>query len=66
MKSASSLNRGNFLELVHHQAKYDPILQQHLQKAGKNLSPDTQNQLICTMADKVMETIVVDVKEAKF
>ena len=29
-ESASSVNRGNFLELVHHQAKYDPILQQHL------------------------------------
>ena len=42
-ESASSVNRGNFLELVHHQAKYDPILQQHLQKAGENatyLSPD--------------------------
>ena len=24
-ESANSLNRGNFLELVHHQAKYDPI-----------------------------------------
>ena len=54
---------------MHHQAKYDPILQQHLQKAGKNatyLSPDIQNQLICAMADKVLENILVEVKEAKF
>ena len=68
-ESASSLNKGNFLELVHHQAKYDPILQQHLQKAGKNAtysSPDIQNQLICAMADKVLENILVKVKEAKF
>ena len=53
----------------HHQAKYDPILQQYLQKAGKNatyLSPDIQNQLICAMADKVLENILVEVKEAKF
>ena len=55
-EGADSLNRGNFLELVHHQAKYDPILQQHLQISGKNatyLSPDIQNQLICAMADVV-------------
>ena len=66
-ESADSLNRGNFLELVHHQAKYDPILQQHLQKSGKNatyLSPDIQNQLICAMADKVLENILMEVKEA--
>ena len=68
-ESASSVNRGNFLELVHHQAKYDPILQQHLQKAGKNatyLSPDIQNQLICAMADKVLESILVEARKAKF
>ena len=68
-ESASSLNRGNFLELVQHQAKYDPVLQHHLQKAGKNatyLSLDIQNQLICAMADKVLENILAEVKEAKF
>ena len=50
-ESASSLNRGNFLEFVYHQAKYDPI-----HKAGKNaiyLSPDTQNQLICARFSRV-------------
>ena len=54
---------------MHHQAKYDPILQQHLQKAGKNaiyLLPDIQNQLVCAMADKVLKNILVEVKEAKF
>ena len=35
-ESAISQNRGKFLELVYHQAKYDLILQQPLQKAGKN------------------------------
>ena len=55
--------------MVHHQAKYDPILQQHLQKSGRNatyLSPDVQNQLMCAMADKVIENILIEVKEAKF
>ena len=65
----SSTNRGNFLELVHYQAKYDSVLQQHLNNGSRNstyLSPDIQNQLIEAMANEVLNTIVQQVKDAKF
>ena len=42
-ETCNCFNKGNFLELVNHQAKYDIILQEHLQNAGINstyLSPD--------------------------
>ena len=68
-ESSDSANKENFLELVHHQAKYDLVLQQHLQKVGRNstyLSPDIQNQFIQAMADQVLFEISRQVKEAKF
>ena len=60
---------GNFLELVHHQAKHDHVLQYHLQNVGKNAtnsSPEIQNKLMGTMASKVLLQVIRDVKEAKF
>lgn len=68
-ESESSLNRGNFLEFVHHQAKYNLLLRKHLEGASRNctyLSPEIQNDLISCMADVVVKDIVCQVKTAKF
>ena len=66
-ENASSLNRGNFLEFVHHQAKYDPILQQH-RKHGK--MPHICHHIFRTTLfvqwlTRFFENILVEVKEAK-
>lgn len=52
-KFNSSTNKGNFLELVHLLAKYDPVLRANfvMIKMGQNMSltcmsPEIQNELI--------------------
>ena len=57
----ASCNRGNFLELVNHQAKYDEILRKHLETAPKNAvytHHDIQNELIHLCADNVRSQIL--------
>lgn len=54
-------NRGNFLEIVNHQAKYDEILRKHLETAPKNAvytHHDIQNELIQLCADNVRSQIL--------
>ena len=66
---SSSSNRGNFLELVHLQARYDDVLKQHLESAPRNsmyLSVDIQNQLIQAMGDEVLSKIIEQVRDANF
>ena len=68
-ESSTSSNRGNFLELVHLQARYDDVLKQHLLTAPRNctyLSGDIQNQLIQAMGDDLLSTIIEQVRDAKF
>ena len=68
-ESSSPSNRGNFLELVHLQARYDDVLKQHLQNAPRNstyLSGDIQNQLIQAMGDEILSEIAEQVQNAKF
>ena len=68
-ESRTSSNRGNFLELVHVQARYDDVLKQHLLTAPRNstyLSGDIQNQLIQAMGDEVLLRIVEQVRDARF
>ena len=68
-ESESAQNRGNFLGLVTHQAKHDPVLKEHLEKSKKNcqyLSPDIQNEFISLLADAVIDKIIVRAKEAKY
>lgn len=67
-ENSTSSNTGNFLELVHLQARYD-VLKQHLLTAIRNstyLSGDIQNQLIQAMGGEVLSTIIEQVKDAKF
>lgn len=68
-ESESSLNRGNFLELVSFQAKHDPILKKHLEASARNctyLSPEIQNELISYMGKSISSTIVHEVKVARY
>ena len=68
-ESKDSLNRGNFLELVHHQAKFDKLLRNHLETAGANctyLSPYIQNELILSLANNIVYKICQEVKDAKY
>ena len=67
-ESNKSSHRGNFIELVHLQARYDAVLQHHLQTAARNstyLSADIQNQLIKALGDEVLTEITEQVREAK-
>ena len=66
-------NRGNFLELVHLLAKYDPVLREHLLRtqlgnkfAISYLSPTIQNEFIEILGENVRCKILMQVKEAKY
>ena len=66
-------NKGNFLELVHLLAKYDPVLREHLVKVklGKKitisyLSPEIQNEFVSILAGQVRKKIIDQIKESKY
>ncbi|CAI6375223.1 unnamed protein product [Macrosiphum euphorbiae] len=70
-ESCSSMNKGNFLELLQLLAKYHPILQNQLNKIGnkkKNrltlLSHDSQNKLLKILADIVRSFILKQVQKS--
>ena len=78
-ENENSSNRGNFLEIIHLIAKYDPVLSNHLsemkrsneQKAHKKhsvsyLSPSTQNEFISVLAEEVRGHLVKEIIEAKY
>ena len=53
-ESETSTNRGNFLELLNHQQKYDEVLKGHLKSANKNAKythHNIQDKLISLCAD---------------
>jgi len=72
----SSLNKGNFLEMVEMLSKYDPVLKEHLMRLNQStcrlhvsvsyLSPETQNQFINVLANHVKEKLLMDIKAAKY
>ncbi|XP_061469367.1 zinc finger MYM-type protein 1-like [Rhineura floridana] len=72
----SSLNKGNFLELVEMLSKYDPVLKEHLMRLKQStcklkvsvsyLPPKTQNEFISALANHVKEMLVMDIKSAKY
>ena len=64
-----SHNEGNFIELVRFRAETDHILANHLSKAPRNAkytSKTIQNELISVVGRSIQNTIVNEVKEAKF
>lgn len=72
----SSLNKGNFLEMVEMLSKYDTVLKEHLMRLKQTtctvkasvsyLSPETQNEFINVLANHVKEILVNDIKAARY
>ncbi|KAH9638834.1 hypothetical protein HF086_012787 [Spodoptera exigua] len=73
IENDTSTNRGNFLELVHLIAKYDPVLREHLVRSkmcGKisipYMSPQIQNEFIAILGNNVRQHIIGQIKKAKY
>ena len=64
-ESSSSMNRGNFLELMHFISKHDSIVQDHLCGSGSHYTHH-QNLILNILADIVRKTISENVKKAGF
>ncbi|GFR07887.1 hypothetical protein TNCT_222281 [Trichonephila clavata] len=69
----TSTNRGNFLELAHLLAKYDPVLREHLVriKMDQNnsltyMSTQIQSESIEILGDKVCQVIIVRFQKTKY
>lgn len=72
----TSLNKGNFLEMVEMLSKYDPMLKDHLMRLKQStcklkasisyLAQNTQNEFINVLANHVKELLVTDIKSAKY
>lgn len=68
-ETESSLNNGNYLELVVLLAKYDGVLETHLETASSaftGLSNRSQNDLISSVASVVNDNIKQQIKESDF
>lgn len=72
IENDTSTNRGNFLELVHLIAKYDPVLREHLvrskmcAKTITYMSPQIQNEFIAILGNNVRQHIIEQIKRAKY
>ncbi|CAD0200538.1 unnamed protein product [Chrysodeixis includens] len=63
------LNKGNYLEIVHLLAKYDGVLDTHLQSASTSftgMSNRTQNDLISSVASVMIDRVKTEIKESDF
>jgi hypothetical protein len=60
----TSINRGNYIELLKYTAEYDPLLKTHLETSAvfKGVSNRIQNDLIEAVANSLLE----EIKDAKF
>ena len=68
-ENESAINKGNFLELVSLLAKYDVVLQRHVEDAKRNqkyFSPEIQNEFIKSLTAVVTKHIVSRIKEAGY
>jgi len=67
-----SSNPGNFLAVLKLLAKYDLVIRQHIDSAVQNrhtcsyLSHDIQNEFIELLGKSVVDTIVADIRRAKY
>lgn len=62
-------NRGNFLAILEHTAKVDPILNTHLEQGKKNqryTSKTIQNEIIATIAHYLREKIMAPLKKVPY
>ena len=66
-ESQTSLNRGNFLEILELVANHDPIIRRRLTDGPRNatyISADIQNELLNVMSSIVQNQICADVKKS--
>ena len=66
-ESSTSLNKGNFCEILYVLSKHDPVLRKRLVNSPHNatdLSPEIQNELLKIMSDMVRKSVVEGVKKA--
>ena len=66
-ESSNSMNRGNFLEILHFIAKRDPAVKHRLENGPKNAkytSPEIQNLILHIMAGTLQQKISLAAKQA--
>ncbi|XP_041852965.1 zinc finger MYM-type protein 1-like [Melanotaenia boesemani] len=68
-----SHNNGNFLKEVELLAKFDPVMRQHVNQIESGtysystyLGKTIQNEVITCISDKIMETMVAEIKQSKY
>lgn len=61
-------HNGNFQQLIHTCATFDPVLKEHLEKHDKvhYMSPKIQNELISIIGSKVRTRILECIKQSKY
>ena len=60
-EDSDRINRGNFIEFLQHQARYDPLLNEHFFSGARNaqyITKSTQNELISLFAEDIREQIL--------
>jgi len=68
-EGSESLNRGNFLEILHLVAQHDPLVQRRLNHGPMNAtstSPDIQNEVLGVMAGLIHDKICDGVRKAGY
>ncbi|KAJ4446703.1 hypothetical protein ANN_13400 [Periplaneta americana] len=67
-ESSTSINRGNYVELLKYTAEYDPLLKAHLETSTvfKGVSNRIQNDLIEAVAKSLLEEIKLEMKLANY
>lgn len=65
-ESETCRNRGNFLELAEHSAKYDSSFKSNFNKSTNYCSPEIQNELLQISANAVINIIVQKVESCGF
>lgn len=68
IENSDSLNRGNYIELIHLLAAYNPVLENHLDTSTvfSGLSSDIQNDIISSIAYVLKEEIRVEFENADY
>lgn len=69
-KLEADSSKGVFLNIVKLLARYDPVLELHINRIKKGtrhyLSNTSQNQFISLIADSILQSIVEDIKDSPF
>ncbi|KAJ4447663.1 hypothetical protein ANN_09670 [Periplaneta americana] len=67
-ESSTSINRGNYVELLKYTAEYDPLLKAHLETSTvfKGVSNRIQNDLIEAVVKSLLEEIKLEIKLANY